>query len=82
MSVSEGGAVAQSRCAPRQRALASTNPCGSMIQTVRRISRNVERWHSGDMPALDGRRNARGQEAVPARHRRRRRASIAEPALA
>jgi putative transposase len=29
--------------------LASTNPCESMIETVRRISRNVKRWQSGDM---------------------------------
>src|SRR4029453_8380156 len=32
-----------------QRTLASTNPCESMIETVRRISRNVKRWHNGDM---------------------------------
>jgi len=29
--------------------LASTNPCESMIETVRRISRNVKRWQNGDM---------------------------------
>jgi len=29
--------------------LASTNPCESMIETVRRTSRNVKRWHSGEM---------------------------------
>ena len=29
--------------------LQSTNPCESMIETVRRISRNVKRWHNGDM---------------------------------
>jgi putative transposase len=34
---------------PLKRTLASTNPCESMIETVRRISRNVKRWHSGDM---------------------------------
>jgi putative transposase len=32
-----------------KRTLASTNPCESMIETVRRISRNVKRWSSGDM---------------------------------
>jgi transposase-like protein len=29
--------------------LQSTNPCESMIETVRRISRNVKRWQNGDM---------------------------------
>jgi putative transposase len=29
--------------------LQSTNPCESMIETVRRTSRNVKRWQSGDM---------------------------------
>jgi putative transposase len=29
--------------------LASTNPIESMIGTVRRTSRNVKRWQSGDM---------------------------------
>jgi transposase-like protein len=32
-----------------KRTLASTNPCESMIDTVRRVSRNVKRWQSGDM---------------------------------
>jgi hypothetical protein len=32
-----------------KRTLASTNPCESMIETVRRISRNVKRWQSGEM---------------------------------
>ena len=32
-----------------KRTLVSTNPCESMIETVRRISRNVKRWQSGDM---------------------------------
>ena len=32
-----------------KKTLASTNPCESMIETVRRISRNVKRWQSGDM---------------------------------
>jgi hypothetical protein len=27
----------------------STNSCESMIETVRRISRNVKRWQNGDM---------------------------------
>ncbi len=29
--------------------LQSTNPCESMIETVRRTSRNVKRWQSGEM---------------------------------
>ena len=29
--------------------LASTNPCESMLECVRRTSRNVKRWQSGDM---------------------------------
>ena len=29
--------------------LASTNPCESMIEIVRRIERNVKRWRDGDM---------------------------------
>jgi transposase-like protein len=29
--------------------LQSTNPCESMIETVRRIARNVKRWQSGEM---------------------------------
>ena len=32
-----------------KRTLASTNPCESMIDTVRRVARNVKRWQSGDM---------------------------------
>ena len=32
-----------------RRVLQSTNPCESMIETVRRTSRNVKRWQSGDM---------------------------------
>ena len=32
-----------------KRTLESTNPCESMIETVRRTSRNVKRWQSGDM---------------------------------
>ncbi len=32
-----------------KRTLQSTNPCESMIETVRRTSRNVKRWQSGDM---------------------------------
>jgi putative transposase len=36
-------------CGQLKRTLASTNPCESMIETVRRISRNVKRWQSGDM---------------------------------
>src|SRR4051812_12208664 len=32
-----------------KRTLASTNPCESMIEIVRRTSRNVKHWSSGDM---------------------------------
>jgi transposase-like protein len=32
-----------------KKTLASTNPCESMIDTVKRTSRNVKRWHNGDM---------------------------------
>ena len=32
-----------------RKTLASTNPCESMIECVRRTSRNVKRWQSGDM---------------------------------
>src|SRR4051794_22297727 len=47
-----------------KRTLASTNPCESMIETVRRISRNVKRWQSGDMClrwTAAGMREAQGQ---------------------
>jgi transposase-like protein len=36
-------------CGRLKRTLVSTNPCESMIETVRRIARNVKRWQSGDM---------------------------------
>ena len=32
-----------------KRTLESTNPCESMIECVRRTSRNVKRWSSGEM---------------------------------
>ena len=32
-----------------KRTLASTNPCESMIETIRRVARNVKHWSSGDM---------------------------------
>jgi hypothetical protein len=32
-----------------KRTLESTNPCESMIECVRRSSRTVKRWHSGEM---------------------------------
>jgi putative transposase len=32
-----------------KKSLESTNPCESMIECVRRTSRNVKRWQSGDM---------------------------------
>jgi putative transposase len=31
------------------RTLASRSPCESMIETVRRVSRNVSHWQNGDM---------------------------------
>ena len=34
---------------PLKATLASTNPCESMIECVRRTSRNVKRWQSGEM---------------------------------
>ena len=34
---------------PLKRTLVSTNPCESMIECVRRTSRNVKRWSSGEM---------------------------------
>jgi transposase-like protein len=34
---------------PLKRTLESTNPCESMIEYVRRSSRNVKHWQSGDM---------------------------------
>src|SRR3954451_20210754 len=36
-------------CDRLKRALASTNPCESMIDTVRRTARHVKRWQNGDM---------------------------------
>lgn len=32
-----------------KRTLESTNPCESMIECVRRTSRNLKHWQSGDM---------------------------------
>jgi putative transposase len=32
-----------------RKTLASTNPCESMIECVRRSARNVKHWHNGDM---------------------------------
>jgi transposase-like protein len=34
---------------PLRRTLHATNPCESMIAVVRQTSRNVKRWHNGDM---------------------------------
>lgn len=34
---------------PLKRTLESTNPCESMIECIRRSSRNVKHWQSGDM---------------------------------
>jgi transposase-like protein len=47
-----------------KRTLASTNPCESMIDTVRRVARNVKNWQSGDMClrwTAAGMREAEGQ---------------------
>ena len=49
-----------------KRTLASTNPCESMIETVRRVARNVKRWQSGDMClrwTAAGMREAQAQSA-------------------
>jgi hypothetical protein len=49
-----------------KRTLESTNPCESMIERVRRASRNVKYWQSGDLalrwPAAG---DARGRASVP-----------------
>src|ERR1700733_7313595 len=37
------------RADPRVQLLHSTNPCESMISTVRAINRNVKNWTSGEM---------------------------------
>ena len=34
---------------PLKKTLSSTNPIESMIEIIRRTSRNVKRWQSGDM---------------------------------
>ena len=53
-----------------RRTLESTNPCESMIDTVRTTQRNVKHWSSGrDGAAVDRRRDARSREAVPQGHR-------------
>src|SRR5215203_2957626 len=64
-----------------RKTLQSTNPCESMIETVRRTSRNVKRWSSGDMclrwtaaGMLEAERQFRriiGYQAARARRRRR-----------
>jgi putative transposase len=51
-----------------KRTLESTNPCESMIECVRRTSRNVKRWQSGEM-AL--RWTAAGMRATTAAGRNR-----------
>ena len=35
-----------------KRTLQNTNPCESMIETMRRASRNVKRWQSGEFGQL------------------------------
>ena len=46
--------------------LQSTNPCESMISTVRVIHRNVKRWTlRRHVPAVDRRRDARGRDPLP-----------------
>ena len=53
-----------------KRTLESTNPCESMIETVRRTSRNVKHWQSRrHVPPLDRCRDARSRTPVPQDHR-------------
>jgi transposase-like protein len=53
-----------------KKTLASTNPCESMIDTVKRTSRNVKRWQNGRyVPALDRDRHARSRAPVSPRDR-------------
>src|SRR5215216_4491043 len=57
-----------------KRTLASTNPCELMIDTVRRVARNVKRWHNGDMclrRAAAGMLEAEGQFRKIIGHRSR-----------
>jgi transposase-like protein len=63
-----------------KRTIASTNPCESMIETVRRTSRNVKRWQNGDMclrwtaaGMLEAEAQFRRSRLPPARHARHRR---------
>jgi Transposase, Mutator family len=52
---------------PLKRTLASTNPCESMIECVRRTSRSVKRWQSGEMALRwTAAGNARSRTAVSA----------------
>jgi hypothetical protein len=37
-----------------KRTLASTNPCKSMTETVRRVARNVKRWFHGERASSSG----------------------------
>ena len=64
-------------CGWLNRTLASTNPCESMIETVRRISPSVKYWSSGDRQHHPGvataRRSSNAKSAardpvLPARH--------------
>ena len=49
-----------------QRTLQSTNPCKSMISTVRAINRNVKNWSSGEMCLRwTDRRDARSRAPIP-----------------
>ena len=52
-----------------RRTLESTNPCESMIDTVRTTQRNVKYWSSARWTALDRRRDARSRAPVPQGHR-------------
>ncbi len=55
---------------PLTRTLASTNPIESMIECVRRTSRNVKRWQSGEMALRwTAAGMLRGRAPVPADHR-------------
>jgi putative transposase len=62
-----------------KRTLESTNPCGSMIECVRRSARNVKRWQSGDMCLRWTAAGMRARSARPVDPRACRRAGRAAP---
>ena len=60
--------------------LQSTNPCESMIEIVRRTSRNVKRWQSGDMCLRwTADRHARSRTAISEGHLGRSSATATSP---